>query len=177
MLFEDMRPQAKCSNHLQSGTRQMLMQWNNETNYYGLKSYRKCWKIIIIIVFRTLNLVVQNGISLPNRTSKMSFPLITLTSTKSQTKWSFWATTFCHVTSCKQTLACLEEFCVKIKIVWTLVSLFEHWFWSIWQWLQTAMDIGIYPRMFPWPAIKWASSWQNQQTHLKCLWNASYLHS
>ena len=45
---------------------------------------------------------------------------------------------------CKQALACLEDFQVKMmfkqhvdSMIWTCISLFEHRFWSIQQWLQT----------------------------------------
>ena len=51
----------------------------------SLNSHRKRRKIFKIIVFPTLNLVVQNGASLQNRTSKTSktsFALTTLTSTE-----------------------------------------------------------------------------------------------
>ena len=48
----------------------------------SLKLHRKRQKVIKIIVFRKLNLVVQNGVSWHIRMSKMSFPLTTSTSTK-----------------------------------------------------------------------------------------------
>ena len=48
----------------------------------SLKLHRKRRKVIKIIVFCKLNLIVQNGVGLQNRTSKTSFPLTTSMSTK-----------------------------------------------------------------------------------------------
>ena len=79
----------------------------------SLNCHQKRRKVIKIIIFRTLNLVVQNGVGLQNRTSKMSFPLTTLTMTKAKTKYSFLAVTFCRVTSCKQTSVRLGDFKLK----------------------------------------------------------------
>ena len=76
----------------------------------SLKSHRKHMNVIKIFVFRMLILVVQNGVGLQNRTSKKSFPLMTLTSTKAQTKCSFRAVMFCRVTSCKQISPVLRLF-------------------------------------------------------------------
>ena len=47
----------------------------------NLKSHQKRRKNIKIIVFRTLDLFVQNGVRMQNRTSKTSFPLTMLTLT------------------------------------------------------------------------------------------------
>ena len=90
------------------------------------KLHRKRLQVIKIVAFSTLNLLNRMAsackiecqrrhfrIGLQSRTSKTSSPLPTLTSTKAQTKCSFRASTFCSVTSCKQTSARLGDFQVK----------------------------------------------------------------
>ena len=82
----------------------------------SLNSYQKRRKVNKIIIHRTLNLVVQNGVGLQNRTSKMSFPLTTLALTKAKTKYSFLAVTFCRITSCKQTSVRHGDFKLKAML-------------------------------------------------------------
>ena len=114
--------------------------------------HRKRWKVIKIVAFSTLTFVEQQrllaksndkGVISANNvdviTDKMLIPgRNVLQRNVMQT----------------QTFARLEEIQVKNmfkqhvnSMIWTWFSLFEHCFWSIWLWLQTAIWLGIYARI------------------------------
>ena len=111
----------------------------------GIMEFRTCWKQYTALKLRFVGGIMTSAINHDLIPQKIG---LTLTLTKFVTS---------RLSLCKQASACLEDFYVKsiykqhVNFMnWTWISLFEHRFQSIQQWLQTAimyMLTGIYARM------------------------------